>query len=349
MAAERYRAASFGASSVGASASFTCTVFSTPCRTSVSETTSPGRCAADHALQRRDVIDVVTVSVDDDVALLDSSRLRWARTVLREVRDERPANLRNAALRELVCLRVLLRHFGELKAEDAATNVPVLDDLVHDVAHERHGNREAIAGVAASGAGDRRVHADHFAAHVHQRTTGVPRIDRRVGLDVVDDGIRAVVETSEPPRPLALTMPCVTVKSRPSGLPIARTQSPTRAVSSLPSGNGRKVVAVDLDDGNVGRRIATYDLRVELAPVGEDHGHLVRVGDDVVVRENQSIGRDDEARARGVNDLIFLALTAMTAATERRACPCPGSRTDGDQASQAFVACAAMPERWPSM
>ncbi len=41
-------------------------------------------------------------------------------------------------------------------------------------------------------------------------------------------------------RPLALTMPLVTVKVRPSpsGLPIASTHSPTRASSLLPSATG---------------------------------------------------------------------------------------------------------------
>src|SRR5438876_949056 len=44
----------------------------------------------------------------------------------------------------------------------------------------------------------------------------------------------------------------------------------------------RKVSAVNLDDGDVGGRISTDNFRVELASIGEDHRHLVRVGDDVI-------------------------------------------------------------------
>ena len=68
---------------------------------------------------------------------------------------------------------------------------------------------------------------------------------------------------SRPPelRPFALTMPAVTVKSRPSGLPIARTHWPTRALASSPRRRVGQILAVDLDDGDVGRRIAADDLR----------------------------------------------------------------------------------------
>src|SRR5690242_21159052 len=58
-----------------------------------------GLLRADHSLQRRNVIDIVTVGVHDDVALLDTRGLGRARAILREVRDERAANLRHAALR----------------------------------------------------------------------------------------------------------------------------------------------------------------------------------------------------------------------------------------------------------
>ncbi len=44
------------------------------------------------------------------------------------------------------------------------------------------------------------------------------------------------VVTPSWPRPVALTMPCVTVWPSPSGLPIASTGSPTRSRSERPSG-----------------------------------------------------------------------------------------------------------------
>ena len=68
---------------------------------------------------------------------------------------------------------------------------------------------------------DRGVDADDLAREVEQRAAGVAGIDRGVGLDEVVVGRRAPML-----RPLALTMPAVTVCSRPKGLPIATTQSP---------------------------------------------------------------------------------------------------------------------------
>ena len=52
-------------------------------------------------------------------------------------------------------------------------------------------DREADAHVALrhAGRGDRRVDADHLAAKVQQRTAGVPRIDRRVGLEDVGESL----------------------------------------------------------------------------------------------------------------------------------------------------------------
>lgn len=53
-----------------------------------------------------------------------------------------------------------------------------------------------------------RVNANHFAARIHQRPAGVPRVQRRVGLnDVVDQP----AERARKERPKALTTPAVTV------------------------------------------------------------------------------------------------------------------------------------------
>src|SRR5690349_22268988 len=276
-----------------------------------------GPLRANHALQRRDVIDVVAVGVDDDVTLLNARVSGWARALLRVVSDERAANLGNTALCELVGLRVLLRNLGELQAEDAATDVAVLHDLVHHVAYERHGNRETIAGVTASRTRDRRVHADDFTADVDEWSTRVAGVDRRVGLEVVDDCVRGVIESGEPASLRAddaLRDREIETERIPDG------QHPVTDACRLvvAEGNGRKVFAIDLYDGDVGRRIASNDLRVELAPVGENDSDLVGVGDDVVVGENNAVGRDDEARARSSDGLI-LTLPATTATAEGRA------------------------------
>ena len=106
-------------------------------------------------------------------------------------------------------------------------------------------------------------------------------------------------------RPLALTMPEVTVKVRPSpsGLPMASTHSPTRASSLLPSGDRGQTLGVDLEDGHVGVRIGADDLGLELTAVEQPDRHLLGALDHVVVGEDVAVGRDDEARAAALLDL----------------------------------------------
>ena len=61
----------------------------------------------------------------------------------------------------------------------------VLDELVGDQHHHVDRDGEADAFVAAAGAGDGRVDADHFAAQVQQRPAAVAGVDGGVGLQEV--------------------------------------------------------------------------------------------------------------------------------------------------------------------
>ena len=79
--------------------------------------------------------------------------------------------------------------FADRHAEHGATNLAVLDQVVHDLLRQRDRNREAVAGVVAGAARDRAVDADDVAANVEQRTARVARVDRGVGLDVVGDRV----------------------------------------------------------------------------------------------------------------------------------------------------------------
>ena len=106
-------------------------------------------------------------------------------------------------------------------------------------------------------------------------------------------------------RPFALMMPEVTVKVRlsPSGLPTASTHSPTRAASLLPSGAGVRLSASILRTARSVFGIGADDLGLELPPVEQAHGHLVRAVHDVIVGEDVAVTGDDEARARGLLEL----------------------------------------------
>ena len=71
-------------------------------------------------------------------------------------------------------------------------------------------------------------------------------------------------------------MPAVTELDRPNGLPTATTQSPTRSCAVVAEFDGRqRLVALDLEQRDVGSGIGADQLGVEAAPVGQLDGDLL--------------------------------------------------------------------------
>ena len=97
----------------------------------------------------------------------------------------------------------------------------------------------------------------------------------------------------------ALTIPDVTVPSSPNGLPIATTWSPTDEVARVAErerehlGHGR----IDLQDGEIRRRVGADDTRGEGLAVPEPDGDRAAAFDDVSVRDDVAVRVVDEARA----------------------------------------------------
>ena len=77
-------------------------------------------------------------------------------------------------------------------------------------------------------------------------------------------------------RPVALTMPAVTVESKPSGLPIATASWPGRAEPRRLEVRERQRAALHLEQREVGGRVAPDQPRAERAPVGQRRVHAVR-------------------------------------------------------------------------
>ena len=97
-------------------------------------------------------------------------------------------------------------------------------------------------------------------------------------------------------------MPLVTVLSRPNGEPMATTCWPTSRSADVPRVAGcEAALAVGLDDGEVGDRVAAEDLGLRVAAVVERDGDRPAVGrglHDVVVGEDLAVAADDDAGAR---------------------------------------------------
>ena len=115
-------------------------------------------------------------------------------------------------------------------------------------------------------------------------------------------------------RPLALTMPIVTVLPRPNGLPMATTYSPTRSASLEPSAaTGRSFGgSSSLSTAMSSRSSLPTTLALELAVVGELDLHRVGVVDDVRVGDDVPLRVDEEARAERLllHDRVAVALAA---------------------------------------
>ena len=102
------------------------------------------------------------------------------------------------------------------------------------------------------------------------------------------------------PRPVALTMPVVTVWPTPKGLPTASTMSPTCTLSLSAIGHDRQVLGVNLDHGDVGLGVAANDLGGELAAVLQGDFHVLGAVHDVVIGEDVAVFGDDDARAEAM-------------------------------------------------
>ena len=98
----------------------------------------------------------------------------------------------------------------------------------------------------------------------------------------------------------AETIPVVTVRSSPNGLPIATTGSPTCTFVESPSGSGLHALGVvDLEQRDVGGRVGPDDLRLLRGAVPELHVDALGPLDDVGVGEDVPVVVDQEARACG--------------------------------------------------
>ena len=93
-------------------------------------------------------------------------------------------------------------------------------------------------------------------------------------------------------------IPAVTEPPRPNGSPTATTQIPDLGViAGSPSHVGKLLVAIDLEEGDVGLLVAADHLGHVLAILLKDYRHLVGVGDAMVVGYNIAGRVDNESGA----------------------------------------------------
>ena len=107
----------------------------------------------------------------------------------------------------------------------------------------------------------------------------------------------SVIRTSF--RSVAETMPAVTEWSKPSGLPMASTQSPMSSLSESPHSAWTFKFGLDLEDGEVGLGVGADQPGRHVVAGAEPDQDLVGVLDDVVVGDDVAFCLvDDDARAQ---------------------------------------------------
>ena len=92
-------------------------------------------------------------------------------------------------------------------------------------------------------------------------------------------------------RPMALTMPDVTVESRPNGEPMASTHCPFLSFLGSPMTSG-VMPGLDLDQGDVCALVRADDLGLEFAAVGQRDVDVGRVDNHVVIGEDVAVFGD---------------------------------------------------------
>ena len=146
-------------------------------------------------------------------------------------------------------------------------------------------DREADAlGVAR----DRSVDADDVTARVEQRTATVARIDGRVGLDEIVDGVAVIeLDLAAHRRDDAAGHG---VRVGPQRAPDGDRQLADLELARIPDWCDGQPRRFDLDDGEVGQGVVAVDLARELTAVLEADGQLVAAGDDVAVGKDPALG-----------------------------------------------------------
>src|SRR4051794_1942359 len=263
--------------------------------------------------QRAVAGDRTSVSLDDDVAGLEAGF--GGRKARLDGLHERAAGVGRQ-------LESGAGVFGEIEnahAEIAARDLALLElrqETLRGI--DRSGEAEALRAAAADG----RVDADHLAIDVHERTAGVAEVDGGVSLDEVLEGTGGVAEAER----ASLGRDDADGERVFELERIADGDGPVTladAVGVAQRNARQRLAGLDLEEGDVGGRIAADDLRIARVAaiavlVGAPmHLHLARAFDDVIIGDDVAVRRNDEAGSAG--DLLALVVFIGRAVAVRTA------------------------------
>ena len=201
-------------------------------------------------------------------------------------------------------------HFN---AQPATDHLSVLDDRLHHFHRQFHRNGKTDALRAAGLGEDRRVDAGEVAVGIDQCAAGVARVDRRVGLDEVFVVVQAQLVAAGGADDAHGHGLADTERVADGQRNVADTDV-VRAADS----DRRQVFQVDLEDGEVGFRVAADDAGEGFTTVLQRHDDLIGAAGNVVVGEDVAFRAHDHAGTEARFHTLLLRRVITEEAAELR-------------------------------
>ena len=133
----------------------------------------------------------------------------------------------------------------------------------------------------------------------------LPGIDRRIGLQIIRDGIPGVIEqfVAAFAADHAESKSVIELERRADG----ESKLSDAHLIAVAEMDDRQIRRIDLDHSDIRLLVASDDLRLKLAAVLELHVDPVRAVEDVIVCKNVAVRPNDESRAFALQRSEFRA------------------------------------------
>ena len=180
-------------------------------------------------------------------------------------------------------------------AEKPTDNMTGLEQTLHGSPGHIARNSEAHADAPAGRTGDGRIDPHQFSIEGHQGPAGVAWIDGGIGLNEIfeigDTDIGATDGTDNAERHTA---------AQPKGVSDRQHKFADGERTRIPPCHCRQIGRLNFYHGHVGFRIGGHHSSFVLPPVGENHFHIDRIGNDMVIRHNVAIRRHNDTGALAI-------------------------------------------------
>ena len=224
------------------------------------------------------------------------------------------------------------RELAGYEAKIAAFNGFALHEARKHAADDRARNRKADADEAVRllGRKDGRVDADELALGVDERAARISLVDGGIRLDEVLIAVEA-----EPVAPKSRDDARGDRLADVEGVPDGKhglADLELRGVAE--TDEGQAALAGNLDEGKVGFGVAAHQHGFSLSAVGQADIESLDRSDDVVVREHEAVGRDEDAAAERVEVLFRKAVPVgadLLGTLSRGGMPCKNSDDGGSR------------------